>query len=240
MAEYSAAFPELSLKQAEIEDVIREEEAAFASMLDRGIKYFDDLTKDSAIKQVSGEQAFYLYDTLGFPVDLTTLMSEEKGLSVDLKGFEMEMAIQKDRSRTAQQAKRLAGRDALTLGAEQTAYLQTQEVKPTDDATKYEWDLTVETTLMAVYTGESSDSSSDGSSSGFFKAYSVSGAADTGDKVLKTVGIVLEKSPFYAEAGGQINDIGQLEVTTATTGDNEGASLIFDVIDVQSYGGYVY
>ena len=92
---------------------------------------------------------------------------------------------------------------------------------------------------MAVFTGEMSDSSSDGSSSGFVKAYSVPSATNTGDKGLKTVGIVLEKSPFYAEAGGQINDIGQLEVITAT-GDNEGASLIFDVIDVQSYGGYVY
>ena len=78
--------------------VSKEEEAAFASMLERGIKYLDDLTQDLArvgSVQVSGQQAFYLYDTLGFPADLTQIMCEEKGFSVDMPGFHAEMQQQK-------------------------------------------------------------------------------------------------------------------------------------------------
>ena len=80
---------------------------------------------------VPGAQAFYLYDTLGFPVDLTQIMANEQGLSVDVAGFQAMMGEQKERSRVATRAKRLAGRTALALGAEQTAYLAKVRPAPT-------------------------------------------------------------------------------------------------------------
>ena len=211
--EYGEAFPELRSKQADIMEVITEEEESFSTMLDRGVKYFNDLTAD--IKKgheetVSGERAFYMYDTLGFPVDLTQLMAEEKGLTVDMEGFAEEMKRQKDRSRLATQAKRLAGRTALTLGAEQTAYLTNLGVLPTDDSHKYVWDKPVSTTIKAVYTSE-----------GFVSQKALTDRDET-------FALVLEASPFYAEAGGQINDLGQILVD----------GVLLDVIDVQSYGGF--
>ena len=80
------------------DEEIAEEEAAFSTMLDRGIKFFGELEEEMKADgkiEVSGEKAFYLYDTLGFPVDLTELMAEEAGLTLDSKGFANEMEEQK-------------------------------------------------------------------------------------------------------------------------------------------------
>ena len=76
-------------------------------MLDTGIAYFSDLEaemKKDGSKTVAGDKAFYLYDTLGFPIDLTQQMAEEAGFEVDIKGFEDAMETQKQRSRDARNA----------------------------------------------------------------------------------------------------------------------------------------
>jgi alanyl-tRNA synthetase len=97
-----AVFPEVRLKQARVEEVIKAEEDAFNKTLDRGIELFEDEAAASRAPIVSGEFAFKLYDTYGFPLDLTELMAREKGLSVDGAGFDKLMDAQRARARAAQ------------------------------------------------------------------------------------------------------------------------------------------
>ena len=114
-------------------------------------------------------------------------MAAEQGLSVDINGFNALMSEQKDRSRVATKLKRLDGRgETLTLGAEQTSYLQKSlQCSPTNDAAKYTWDQVIATNVDAIYT-----------SKGFIDAI------DTKDDT--TYGVILRDTSFYAESGGQI------------------------------------
>jgi len=98
------AFPELVSQQGLIENVIREEEESFLRTLETGIRLLDDImskAKRSGVTEIGGEVAFTLYDTFGFPFDLTSLILREKGYSVDEEGFNVEMGKQKNRSRNA-------------------------------------------------------------------------------------------------------------------------------------------
>ena len=96
------AYPELKAQQKLIESVIREEEQAFLRTLDRGIKLLDDyMAKNAATRLLPGVDAFVLYDTFGFPIDLTELIAGEKGFKVDLEGFQAELGKQKERARNA-------------------------------------------------------------------------------------------------------------------------------------------
>lgn len=208
---YGDAYPELKQNQANIIEIVKEEEEAFSTMLDRGIKYFEEEINDSKSKIVSGGQAFFLYDTLGFPIDLTELMAEEAGMSVDMKGFEGEMEGQKKRSRDARLASKGLAGERLEFIAEQTAWLADEGIAVTDDSAKYLWDEGLESSVRAIFTAD-----------GFLKE---GDAAEAGN----TVGLVLDKSSFYAEAGGQDADIGTISF--------DGGEVV--VNDVQVYGGYI-
>ncbi|MEA1881013.1 MAG: alanine--tRNA ligase [Candidatus Marinimicrobia bacterium] len=94
-------FPEVVEKRAHIEQVIKAEESSFNDTLDRGLNHFDKLLKTVSGKTISGKEAFRLYDTYGFPLDLTQLMAREIGLNVDEEGFNSEMAKQKKRAKAA-------------------------------------------------------------------------------------------------------------------------------------------
>ena len=98
------AFPELPAQQKHIENVIESEESSFGQTLDRGLEIFEQMASSSGTSErggLSGEDAFKLYDTYGFPVDLTRLMCDERGLSVDETGFEKLMEEQRTRAREA-------------------------------------------------------------------------------------------------------------------------------------------
>ena len=102
VADMGEAYPELGKQQKLIESVIREEEMSFLRTLDRGIRLMDDyIAKNASTKTIPGEDAFILYDTYGFPVDLTELIASEKGYTVDMEGFGKELQKQKDRARNA-------------------------------------------------------------------------------------------------------------------------------------------
>jgi alanyl-tRNA synthetase len=214
---FGEAYPEIVKNQANIIDIVQEEEQAFSTMLDRGIKYFDEEIKSEAAdgssssKVVSGDKAFFLYDTLGFPIDLTELMAQEAGMTVDMNGFENAMEEQKQRSREARLAARGLVGSRLELIAEQTSWLADEGIAVTDDSSKYVWDKEVDATVKAIFT-----------SGGFLKNNE---AALEGS----TVGLVLDKSSFYAESGGQEADLGTITF--------EGGHLL--VNDVQTYGGYI-
>ena len=208
---FGEAYPELVKNQADIIEIIEEEEQAFSVMLDKGIKYFSEEVNDGESKVVPGDKAFFLYDTVGFPIDLTELMAEEAGMTVDMKGFEEEMEGQKERSRLARLAAKGLSGDRLELIAEQTAWLADEGIEVTDDSYKYKWDIKVDAAVKAVFTSDGFLGDGD--------------SAKEGD----SVGLVLDKSSFYAEAGGQDADLGTISF--------EGGELI--VNDVQVYGGYI-
>ncbi len=96
------AYPEIAKQQKFIENVIREEELAFLRTLDRGIKLMDEcIARSAESRRIAGEDAFKLYDTYGFPIDLTELIAGENGCSVDMEGFNRELQKQKERARNA-------------------------------------------------------------------------------------------------------------------------------------------
>ena len=98
-------FPEIVEKKSHIEKIIKAEESSFNETLDRGILHFSKVIDDMSGKTIAGAEAFKLYDTFGFPLDLTQVMAREKGLSVDSKGFEKEMALQKKRAKSSEKFK---------------------------------------------------------------------------------------------------------------------------------------
>lgn len=211
---FGEAYPEIVKNQANIVDIVQEEEQAFSTMLDRGIKYFDEEIKSeggTSSKVVSGDKAFFLYDTLGFPIDLTELMAQEAGMTVDMNGFENAMEEQKQRSREARLAARGLVGSRLELIAEQTAWLADRGIAVTDDSSKYIWDEDMDATVKAIFTAN-----------GFLK---------DGERALEgsTVGLILDKSSFYAESGGQEADLGTIAF--------EDGQLL--VNDVQTYGGFI-
>ena len=102
VSDMGEAYPELGRQQKLIESVIREEEMSFLRTLDRGIRLMDDyVAKNASTKTIPGEDAFVLYDTYGFAIDLTELIASEKGYTVDMEGFAKELQKQKDRARNA-------------------------------------------------------------------------------------------------------------------------------------------
>ena len=172
VAQMGDAFPELKAQQTIVEKVIKEEEEAFLRTLDKGIKLIEGIIKDNAqTKMISGKDAFVLYDTFGFPIDLTELIAKENGYTVDLKGFEAELQQQKERSRNA-------------TAVEEGDWV---EVNPY---------------VATEFTGYDS-------------------IVEEGVKLLKyrkvksknkeSVQLVFDKSPFYAESGGQVGDSGWIE-----------------------------
>ena len=102
VADMGEAYPELGKQQKLIESVIREEELSFLRTLDRGIRMMDDyMEKNAGSKTIPGTDAFILYDTYGFPIDLTGLIAAENGFTVDMDGFNSELLKQKERARNA-------------------------------------------------------------------------------------------------------------------------------------------
>lgn len=208
---YGHAYPELVQKASHIEGIIREEEELFADVLSKGLKRFEQVVDGKTRgESISGADAFFLSDSLGFPIDLTVAMAEERGLGVDLDGFQAERQAQVSRSRDAR--RRFGGDDQIVFESQEINELVLKGIQPTDDRYKYEWEeeRIPSTRIAAIYRNGN-----------FVDAAEVS--ADT-------TAVVLEHTGFYPEGGGQVADTGLLQVGDRTT---------FRVHDVQSYGGYV-
>ncbi|GGD54352.1 alanine--tRNA ligase [Muriicola marianensis] len=101
VTQMGSAFPELKKQTALIENVVREEEHSFLKTLEQGLILLDEVIAQTKDKEVDGQKAFELYDTFGFPIDLTSLILSEKGYTLDEAGFEKAMQEQKSRSRSA-------------------------------------------------------------------------------------------------------------------------------------------
>ncbi len=168
-------YPEIRERRSHIQDVIRTEEKSFGATLDRGLDVFSkvkDYMLKTGEKVISGAEVFKLYDTYGFPVDLTRLLAEEAGLSVDETGFRNEMARQKERARSS-----------VTFQAD-NFLREGNWINLTDgpDSEFVGYELLETQSLIRKYRIEDD-----------------------------TVHLILDKTPFYAESGGEIGDVGIIE-----------------------------
>ncbi|XP_017696248.2 alanine--tRNA ligase-like [Phoenix dactylifera] len=180
-------FPELKQYETKIKEIIAEEEASFGRTLAKGIEKFRKAAQDVQGNKLSGQDAFILWDTYGFPMDLTQLMAEESGLTVDVEGFNVAMGEARQKARSARNK---AVGDSMIMDADATSELHKKGVATTDDSYKFIWYQNHESVIKAIYTG----------------AEFVETASAGAD-----VGLVLESTSFYAEQGGQIYDAGSIE-----------------------------
>jgi alanyl-tRNA synthetase len=195
-------YPNLLRDAANIQTVIDAEEAAFIGTLRTGSAIFDaavEEIKRRGSAELGGAQAFQLHDTYGFPIDLTLEMAAEQGLKVDEDGFRRLMAEQRDRARRD-------AREKKTGNADVSVFAALLEQSGAVDFTGYD-QVTSEATVVGLL---------------------VNGvpvpAAGTGTEV----GIVLDRTPFYAEGGGQLADTGVVRVAAA-----DGTDALAEVYDVQ-------
>lgn len=189
----SAAYPNLETQRSFILNVASREEDRFRRTLQRGLDRLEELVSEQG-STVSGEEAFFLHDTLGFPFDLTREIADERGASVDADGFAELMLAQRERARAAQ--RETDGEDSETV--EMLRGL-VESFGPTE-FTGYGADLT-EATIIGLHGADASSGAP-------------SGAA---------VDVFLDRTPFYAESGGQIGDTGVISSLDGT--------VVLDVVD---------
>ncbi len=175
----SPAFEELKPRADLVKTVIKSEEESFGRTLDRGLEIFAAAAEKAKNKTISGDDAFELYDTYGFPLDLTQLMAREKGLAVDTAGFEKLMAEQRQRARAAQKTGSFA------------SLVTDTNLPETEDSAKY-FDEKITAQVLGWIDGK-----------GFHTKGGISISAEQ-------TALVLDKTCFYAESGGQAGDAGRL------------------------------
>ncbi|MDP3010021.1 MAG: alanine--tRNA ligase [Methylococcales bacterium] len=192
--EMGEAFPELKANQAQVERVLQKEEQRFAETLGQGMKILEACVAKLHGTVISGDVVFQLYDTYGFPVDLTADFARENNLTVDHAGFEIAMNAQRDRARSAS-----------SFGGD---YHQDIKLDSQTEFTGYDH-LDDTAHIVALYQqGQAVDH------------------LNAGEEGL----VVLDKTPFYAESGGQVGDSGQIVV----------AGAVFEVSDTQKQGGTLF
>ncbi|KAI9731544.1 MAG: Alanine--tRNA ligase [Cirrosporium novae-zelandiae] len=204
-------FPEIKKKESEVKEILNEEEESFAKTLDRGEKQFEtyaQLPLTQKTKRLHGADVWRLYDTFGFPVDLTRIMAEERGLDIDDNEFEEARLKAKEASKG--EKKTVA--DLVKLDVHDLGTLEKMtHVPKTDDAPKY-GKGTIKSQIKAIYHAK--------------KFVDDTKEIPEGDQL----GIILDRTNFYAESGGQIFDTGSIII--------DGVAEL-DVQNVQSYGGYI-
>ncbi|WP_137937326.1 alanine--tRNA ligase [Chitinivorax sp. B] len=189
------AYPELKTEQERIASALKQEEEQFAKTLDNGMGLLEAALADGT-KVLSGDVAFKLYDTFGFPADLTNDICREREVEVDMGGFEREMEAQRDRARAA------------------STFKMTGNVEYCGKDTCFEGYLksSVDATVLALYkNGEAVEQ------------------LQTGDEGI----VVLDNTPFYAEGGGQVGDLGEISAAG-------GLDALFDVLDTQKIKAAVF
>lgn len=167
---YGEAYPEIVKNKQKVIDTIRKEEERFNKTLDRGYKMLDEFIE--AKKDIDGESAFKLYDTFGFPFELTKEIAEENGLNIDEAGFKAAMQEQKERAKAATAKISVTG---------DIKYAKIEQEVGSTEFIGYSEDECANAKILAQVEGE-----------GY-------------------VDIVLDKTPFYAECGGQVGDSGIIE-----------------------------
>ncbi|TXL18047.1 alanine--tRNA ligase [Methylococcaceae bacterium HT3] len=194
VAEMGEAYPGLIAAQGQLERVLKVEEERFAETLEQGMKILETCVEKMTGKVIPGDVVFQLYDTYGFPVDLTADYARENDLTVDHAGFDIAMGAQRERARAAK-----------NFGAD---YNQTIKLDAETEFTGYQ-QLNDQVKIIGLFQN--------------------SEAVDVLVEGTEGV-IVLDSTPFYAESGGQVGDLGRIEVGGA----------IFEVTNTQKQGGNLF
>ncbi|RKP13838.1 tRNA synthetases class II (A)-domain-containing protein [Piptocephalis cylindrospora] len=222
VAQMGEAFPELTKRIDTVKRILQEEEESFARTLDRGERLFETYlarAKETGAKELRGEDVWRLYDTYGFPVDLTRLMAEEAGLGVNEEAFARSQEQAKEASRAGKGASGSGGAGTKGVGAVVLDVHRIAELDKipgmckTEDASKYEKEGIQGKILALYHPAEGFVSSVDGST-----------------EESQAYGVLLDKTNFYAEQGGQEADRGVMRAE---------AGVEFVVENVQVYAGYV-
>ena len=196
--EMGDAYPSLGDKHEAVAATLKQEEERFAETLDQGMRILDATIDSMSGQTIAGDVVFQLYDTYGFPVDLTADIARERDLDIDHAGFEAAMDMQRKRGRAA--SRFVSADTSAALSADALSRLGTDQ-----DFSGYETTLDDGQVIGIFVDGESVD------------ALSTGGAGI----------VVLDRTPFYAESGGQVGDQGRL-----LSGD-----AVFDVVDTRKQGG---
>jgi alanyl-tRNA synthetase len=221
VASLGDAFPEMKKDPGHVAEVIRDEEESFLRTLDRGIALFDGATSGAGAASVSAEVAFRLHDTYGFPFDLTRVMAEERGLTVDEAGFERLMEEARQRSRSGGEAEQ-----TIDLPPDAMARLKHLNVHPTKDVDKYHG-RPVTAVVKAIWNGTDFDNSA---------------------HIGRRVALILDRTNHYAESGGQIGDHGEIRRGSEDMGElpvrgsmgrTGRPDFLFRVDDTKAFGGFV-
>ncbi|HUN82463.1 MAG TPA: alanine--tRNA ligase, partial [Phycisphaerae bacterium] len=191
------AFPELRKHPERVADTIRDEEQSFIKTLDRGIALFEEAATYAAERhhgRISGEDAFKLHDTYGFPIDLTELMAEERGMTVNIGEYERLMEDAREKARGAEKSY-----DAELQHLKERAHRAAEESKKdaTKDEAKYATDLVCESMIVS---GAWQTNAGDGNT------------AKSGQQLV----LVLDSTCMYSEQGGQVGDVGFIRTDTGT------------------------
>jgi len=181
VASLGNAYPDVAVKHDVVRKVVQREEEAFRGTLQRGVDLLDGVVSRG---DVSGADAFFLHDTLGFPIDLTREIAEERGRTVDIDEFEHRMAEQRARARAAAD-------EAGAAAADRPIWRELLEEHGLTEFTGRQ-ELETKATVLALVTGE--------------------GRVDEAG-VGANLEVVLDRTPFYAESGGQVGDAGTVTVT---------------------------
>jgi alanyl-tRNA synthetase len=186
------AFPELKKNASSVADTILEEEESFGKTIERGIALFEEAAGSGTsvpAKQISADNAFKLYDTYGFPVDLTQVMAAERGMTVDMEGFDRLMEQARERSRG------VGGGADLKASLVDVVQKHGGELGATAFVGYEITELMPRSTRLHLFVER------DG-------AFVAADRAERGQRVA----VVVDQTPFYAEAGGQVGDSGTLQV----------------------------
>ncbi|MBF2761601.1 MAG: alanine--tRNA ligase [Ectothiorhodospiraceae bacterium AqS1] len=210
-AEMGAAYPSLSRRRAHIERTLRSEEEQFSRTLDQGMRILEESIEGLEGNTIPGETVFRLYDTYGFPADLTADIARERSLEIDLEGFEREMEGQRARARAASRFKARED-ESLDIATAFCGYERLED----------------ESVVVALLKGGEKTES-----------------LEEGDEGM----VVLERTPFYAESGGQVGDRGWIAGSpdagapnasavagSPTSGESGGSGFEFDVVDTCKQG----
>ena len=190
VTEMGAAYPELAERAERVTELLRKEEERFAETIEQGMKHLEEAFARSEGGQLDGETVFRLYDTYGFPADLTADIARERGVAVDMAGFEKAMEAQRARARAA--------------GHFSVDYHEGIHVDEETEFLGYDR-LQDEGRIVALFRGSEPVE-----------------ALEAGEEGA----VVLDRTPFYAESGGQVGDTGVLR----------GGDGHFEVIDTQKKG----
>lgn len=206
------SFPEMRAKMPRVQEIIGQEEEMFRRTLDRGLQLFAEAAERSSDGQISAIDAFKLHDTYGFPIDLTQVMADEREMRVDTEGYEILMEEARSRSRGGGSV----NDPVLTIPPDVLGKLDFLKVKPTDDHAKHQGGPTTGL-IKAIWDGRH-----------------LCERSEHGQRVA----VILDRTCFYGEQGGQVGDVGEIHVARGSSAGHDHVGIL-EIEDTKRVGDYV-